>query len=282
MNSRRTLLRRSIAAIATALCFLIVASEALSQVVVPQVTFESNVRDARVFVNGQRRGTTPLTLGLRAGSYNIRLEIVGRPAVTRTIRVTSTGRQAFQINFTASSGTRAATRQVTIVANTTATLLIDGQERGQTPVTLPIVAGEYQLQIEAPGFLPLTSTLTVSNRARQSYEFELLPAMAMLIVDLPDQFINKRLANPGVARGQLQLMVDGDPVDASQPVLVPAGVHLLTLLAGGFGISQEANLQPGIEYTLRLFMAMEVMETGVTGLVAKVNTQRGVRPGEGR
>ena len=276
MKSPRRLSRRSLTVAAAVLCFTLIATDALAQVVVPQVTFQSNVRGATVFVNGQRRGTTPLTLRLRAGNYNVRLEAAGRAAVTRTIRVTSTGRQAFQIDFTAARATRPATRQVSIAANTGAMVFINGQERGETPVTLPIVAGEYQLQLEAPGFLPLAATLTVSNQARQFYEFELSPALATLIVDLPDRFLNKRLGDPRVARGQLQLLIDGEPMDAGQPVLVPAGVRLITVVSGGFGFSQEANLQSGIEYTLRMVMAMEVLETGVTRPVAEVNTQRGV------
>ena len=283
MKSPRRLSRRSLTAVAAGLCLALVASDALSQVVVPQVTFQSNVRGATVLVDGRQRGTTPLTLRLRAGSYDVRLQAAGRAAVTRTIRVTNTGRQTFQINFTASRGTRAATRQVTITSNVGAVVFVDGEERGTTPLTLPIAAGGYQLQLEAPGFLPFATTLTVSNQARQSYEFELLPALATILVDVPDQFLNKRLGNLGAARGQLQLFVDGEHMDMSHPVLVPAGVHLVTLLSGGFGLSQEVDLRPGIEYTLRLVLAMEILETGVSAPVAEAtNTQRGVRRGQTR
>ena len=270
--------RRSLVALAATLCLVLVATDAMSQLVVPRVTFQSNVRGATVLVNGQRRGATPLTLRLRAGSYNVRLEASGRAAVTRAIRVTNTGRQTFQIDFGAARGARAANRQVALNANTAATVSINGEQRGVTPVTLPLVAGEYQLQLQASGFLALATTLTVSNQARQSYSFELDPALSTIIVDVPEQFLNKRLGDVGAARGQVQLFVDGERMGQGGLVQVPAGSHLITLLSGGFGFSQQVDLRPGIEYTVRLFLSVEVLETGVSPRTSgSVEAQRNVR-----
>ena len=339
MNSLKL---KTTATIALAAALLLLATDAFTQLVIPQVTFTSNVRGATVFVNEQERGTTPLTLGLRAGSYNIRLVQSGRSQVARTIRVDNTGRQTFQINFDATPQ-RAGRRQVTVNSNVPATVSIDGRARGATPLTLALAAGQYQLQLDAPGYSVLAVALAVSNQSRRSYTFELqpavrqvtvntnvpatvaidgqtrggtplsiplapgehqlllsapgyiqtagilvvsdqsnqsylfdlLPALATIVVDVPDQFLNKRLPDVATARGQVQLFVDGNRMDNTRFVEVPAGTRTIMLLSGGVGLSQQVELQAGLEYTVRLFASMEVLQTGV----AQQQTQRAQQRG---
>ncbi|MEE8441877.1 MAG: PEGA domain-containing protein [Spirochaetia bacterium] len=63
-----------------------------NQRVIPsyQVTITSNVRNADIFVDGVRQGeTTPATLNLRRGSYEIRVESRGYRPWVETVSVTS-------------------------------------------------------------------------------------------------------------------------------------------------------------------------------------------------
>ena len=55
-----------------------------------QVTITSNVRNTTVYVDGElQRGSTPITLNLRRGTYDIRVEARGYLPWTQTIAVTS-------------------------------------------------------------------------------------------------------------------------------------------------------------------------------------------------
>ena len=91
MNRTRILLVALILLVLPALAFS-QSSTTGNQRVIPtyQVTITSNVRNADIYVNGElQRGTTPATLNLRRGSYEIRVESRGYVPWTQTISVNS-------------------------------------------------------------------------------------------------------------------------------------------------------------------------------------------------
>ncbi|MBU8913818.1 MAG: PEGA domain-containing protein [Spirochaetales bacterium] len=91
MNRTRILLVALILLVVPVLAFG-QSSTTGNQRVIPtyQVTITSNVRNAEVYLNGElQRGTTPATLNLRRGTYEIRVESRGYLPWVETVSVTS-------------------------------------------------------------------------------------------------------------------------------------------------------------------------------------------------
>ena len=91
MNRTRILLAALILLVLPVLAFG-QSSTTGNQRVIPtyQVTITSNVRNADIYVNGElQRGTTPATLNLRRGTYEIRIESRGYLPWVETVSVTS-------------------------------------------------------------------------------------------------------------------------------------------------------------------------------------------------
>ncbi len=143
---------------------------------------------AEVFINGERRGVTPLTLrGLALGTYTLRLVHGGyTPAEQRV--VLNAGRPARSLDVSlarvrSAAAPRPPARPVAPAAATSAAtdpgsllvdsrpggarVFVDGREVGVTPVTVPALAvGTHAVRIERAGFAPIATTARIEARTR--------------------------------------------------------------------------------------------------------------------
>lgn len=54
-----------------------------------------------------------------------------------------------------------------------ATVLVDGQEAGQTPLETPVVAGEHEVVVEKDGYRPIVTSFEATGGARSSFDYGL-------------------------------------------------------------------------------------------------------------
>lgn len=143
---------------------------------------------AEVFVNGERRGVTPLTLrALAYGTYAVRLTSTGftasehrivldarRPSrslevtLTRARAVAATPPPLARPTAAAATGAAPATGSLLVESRPSgARVLLDGRDVGVTPLTIPsLAAGSYTVRIERAGFAPISTTTRVEARTR--------------------------------------------------------------------------------------------------------------------
>lgn len=106
---------------------------------------ESKPAGATVTVDGQPRGQTPLTLSVPAGAYRVEFALGGETRAI-TVPVTASG-EAFQLVSLYPAGPPGTLLVDSVPAG--ATVVLDGQARGRTPIELSGVApGEHTLSVE--------------------------------------------------------------------------------------------------------------------------------------
>jgi hypothetical protein len=132
------------------------------------ITVTANVKDAKVFVDGKEVGTVPYTGKLEAGD--------------RIIKVTATGYIDYETTITVSkAATVNATLElkpvsVKISANVTAALTLDGKSKGNTPKTLQLKPGKYNILLKATGYKDKSAAITVGMKSSQEFKYTLDPA----------------------------------------------------------------------------------------------------------
>lgn len=231
-------------------------------VLIPSGTFEegtagagslvvdSKPQGARVFVDGEEKGTTPLTLkDLSEGSHEVVLYLSGRGAYRQS--VSGKGGKIF-VDLQTDKGLG-----VGIVTVTTdppdARVDADGQKAGLSPLELPLETGRHTLHLSKAGFKDVDLTVDVARDARKEVAVKLEPREGSLLV----------ITNPAGA----DVALDGKPVGKSWEPLqvkdVAPGLHVVRVTKEGFrpwekpdvevrpdqGTSVLAALLPERDYT---------------------------------
>jgi hypothetical protein len=130
---------------------------------------------AEVFVDGTRRGVTPLAVrDLPLGAHAVRITRSGFTAAEQRVTLDA-GRPSRAIDVTLG---RVAAAAPPVAASTPGSLvvesrpagarvLVDGREAGRTPLTVPALpAGDYAVRIDLDGYQPITTTTRVEPGAR--------------------------------------------------------------------------------------------------------------------
>jgi serine/threonine protein kinase len=139
---------------------------------------------AEVFVDGARRGVTPLAVrDLPLGAHAVRVARAGFAATEQRVTLDA-GRPSRALDVTlgrpaAAPSAAAAPAAVAPVAPSTpgtlvidsrpagARVVIDGREHGRTPVTVPsLPPGDYAVAISLAGYQPVTTTTRVEPGGR--------------------------------------------------------------------------------------------------------------------
>lgn len=137
---------------------------------------------ARVYLENEYRGDTPLTLeDLAPESYRVRVELAAHDPMARTVTLGRGARQVEEFRLTANCGSL---RVVTIPAGVT--VLVDGRVSGTTeakpdatdqisdPLTIPmVVAGEREVTFTRQGFFETKRTVNVARDRTETLEITL-------------------------------------------------------------------------------------------------------------
>ncbi len=155
------------------------AAAAVAVVQPGRLLVRSTPSGAEVFVNGERRGVSPLAIrDLPLGAYAVRVGRAGfEPAQQRVVLEAGRPARALEVTLVrlapaaaASSPARAATASGTLLVESRpagARVFVDGVDVGRTPVTVPATsAGDHAVRIELAGYLPISTTTRVEPGIR--------------------------------------------------------------------------------------------------------------------
>jgi hypothetical protein len=140
----------------------------------------SNPAGAEVFVNGTRRGVTPLALrDLALGGYDLRINRAGFTAAEQRVTLDA-GRTSRTVDVTLRRSDAAATTAPAPAPAATGTgsllvdsrppgarVTIDGREAGVTPLTVgALPTGPHSIRIDLAGYQPISTTTRVEPGVR--------------------------------------------------------------------------------------------------------------------
>ncbi|MBE2251274.1 MAG: serine/threonine protein kinase [Myxococcus sp.] len=142
---------------------------------------------------------------------------------------------------------------------TGATVLLDGEARGQAPLTLPVQTGEHQLEARLEGHQPSTRTVKLPRRGeRVVLELALVPEPVAPPTERPPPIVAARPTTPKpAAQGKLTLKTSpwttvylGTQRLGDTPLLavpLPSGKQVLRLVNPEAGLEStiEVDIKPG-------------------------------------
>jgi formylglycine-generating enzyme required for sulfatase activity len=204
------------------------------------VTIESKPAGARVAVNGQEVGVTPLTTELDAGSHTVSLTAAGFRQWETTVQVQANQPQKIgPVELGLPDGT------LTIrSAPVGADVAIAGRYRGRTPLTVALAPGvEHEVIVTHGGYEPGRRVVPIKAGERSGVELALKPILGEVTVR--GEPADARLFVNGEARGA-----------ANQTLSLPSTELTLEVRREGFDtFTTKVTPQPGIarvvEYRLQ-------------------------------
>ena len=114
-----------------------------------RLAISSQPAGAIVYVDGARRGTSPVLVGLSYGDHEIRLEKSGFATQTRILKVVGT--KTIGLDVVLESLRRVAQGTLNVVTAAPAVLSIDGVRKGTTPISVNIASGTHTFRLEVAG-----------------------------------------------------------------------------------------------------------------------------------
>jgi|GEM_PF-3459858 len=201
-----------------------VEAEALAAVLrtrVASVWVETQVASARVLIDGEVRGTTPLAAAIRvpAGEVMVEVSAPGYQTGARRIRVAGETETHVRVELELEATALGEVRIRSALLDVQIT--IDDQVRGTTPLegTAALTPGTHALIAERAGYRRLRRTLAVELGAEQTVDVVLEPdpdaRLGTLALRLPE--------------ARAELTIDGREVDLDAPIRLPEGRHALAL-----------------------------------------------------
>ena len=191
----------------------------------------SNPPGLDVYVDGERVGPAPLVLTLSANEPH-RIELRGDGGVLSSEEVTLEPGAPSTLELAPTPPRLASLRVVTLPES--ATVRVDGEERGETPIAIEIEPGEHEVEVTAEGYEPQTAIASLSNANETA-------TLSFVLVEQPPA----RTGRPRPPRATGTLVIATTPWSevylrgrrlGTTPlgnVQLPAGRHTLTLRAEG-------------------------------------------------
>jgi hypothetical protein len=198
-------------------------------------TINSRPDGARVVIDGVARGITPLKLSLSAGQHSLELNNGGE---TRTIPLTIENGTIVSQYVDLAPGPPASAEQLEISSDPSgAQVLVDGKERGVTPLIVPSIGpGQHEVVI-SNGDARVKRLVTVEKGATATVVASLTPAggsAGWISIKAPIE---------------LQIMEGGRVIGTTgaDQIMLPAGRHVLELVntAFAFWTTVAVQVAPG-------------------------------------
>lgn len=157
--------------------------------------------DAKVLVNDQKYGRTPLEIDLPPGSYRIVIRKRGFEPYREQVTIGS--KQLYPLRIQMAPKQREIVRgTLKVRSNPNGKVFVDGHYIGQTPVKLPLEAGLHQVKIRRKGYRPYRADVTMTDGHLQRIVANLEPRQLtrpqisqVLVASRPERakiFINQR------------------------------------------------------------------------------------------
>jgi len=112
---------------------------------------------ASIYINGEYRGETPLTLEVEAGTYAIRISKDDYQDYTTTVTIEPGKTATVSANLTQKTGMLKITSEPS-----GAEVYVDGSYKGTTPLTLTLTPGTYEVKVVKEDYEPYTQIVTLN------------------------------------------------------------------------------------------------------------------------
>jgi hypothetical protein len=212
---------------------------------------ESKPMGAQVKVDGQVRGVTPLSLSLKDGAHVLEIAAGGEPRVI-PIAITAGQTLAQYIELV---GIQTLGRLSIQSAPAGATVLLDGQPRGKTPLEVPDVpAGEHELVLDLNG-QRVRQSVTVATGLTTTVDLPMAaPVEAAGMFPAPVATTGTLLVQ---APFEMQIFEGGAAVGATGARLtMTPGPHTLEIVSDTLDFKTTANVEIVAGKTTRIPVAL--------------------------
>ncbi len=140
------------------------------------VVIRTSPLGADVFINGQRRGTTPLTVELPPGDFRYSVQKAGYEPFQGSFSIEHGSRVRKSVILAPGRGPSMGVVEVRTIPPA-ASVAIDGEAvGGKTPTSFRLTAGRHVLVVPRPGYQPLRRVVDVPADAAISINVKLSPA----------------------------------------------------------------------------------------------------------
>ncbi len=223
------------------------------------VTISSEPPGGTVFVDGNEVGQTPLELELRSGRHDVEVRRDGFKTFRETLDVEpATAIELPTIVMRPSDGTLVVSSKPD-----GATVLVDGQYRGRSPLRLELDPGrDYRVEVSRAGYRPAVRTVRLRSGQTRRETITLEPVIGVVDLD--------------VAPADVELVLDGKSLGpAPQRLELVAVPHRLEFRKPGY-VPQAINVKPtpGIPQRLDIRLLTED-EAALAAIPKSITTAQG-------
>lgn len=209
------------------------------------VSFTANAPGAQVAVNGAVIGSAPIQATLEAGSYQVTVTAPGYDSYSATVVVSG--------NTSHSATLRQILNRLTVSANVNgAEVYLNGVKAGNSPFSVDLAPGSYNVRVAAPGFQDYNAGIVMS--APQNLSVSLIPLFATVNVAIPAQFANRETGN---APARVDLYVDGAKQNGLSAQVAP-GQRKIRVVSGGLSVEAVLTIDAGRSYTIEPTLGLSV------------------------
>ena len=212
----------------------------------PRLVVTSKPDGATVLVDGEDVGQTPWSGAVKPGSRKLRLQMAGFLPEEREIKAVQN--REMEVSF-ALARVAGPAKVVIETDPPGAEVAVDGEEKGQSPITLEMEPGEHEIGATKAGFKGQAQKITVDNGQQASLRLALAQAARK-----PESVL-AIATDPKGAR----LYVDGHLVgETPRKVKTTPGDHEVRLALDGY-ITRAAKvkLPAGKDYELRIAVSLK-------------------------
>jgi formylglycine-generating enzyme required for sulfatase activity len=223
------------------------------------ITFQSQPPGAKIRVNGQPYGPTPVTANVVEGTHEYEVVMTGYKPYRGRVHVVAG--EAQTLAPVALSQVEATLALISIPGSANVTL--DGDYQGQTPIDIELTPGRtYQLEVSRAGYDSLTRDVSVASSKTETITVRLEPQLGEieLVVDPPDA----------------ELYVDGERRGVAKQVLnLPAAPHRIEIKKDRYeSFATDITPRPGFPQTIEVNLKTTA-EVKAASILPIIKTSKG-------
>lgn len=182
------------------------------------LSVKSNPNGAKIYINGDYKGITPIELNLKEGKYNLTISMENYENFTTEVVVFSGQIKYINAQLVSILG------KLIINSNpTSANVYINGNYKGITPLTLSLPSGNYKIELKKEGYDDYvlttnvynykTTNLTLTLKKGGKYKFENMDyVIASDVVNCREKPSLKGFVLKTIKKGNMGIIQSGDSI----------------------------------------------------------------------
>lgn len=205
-----------------------------------RLVIDADVRGAEVFVNGERKGTTPMALdGLPLGTYTVEVKQPGAKAWSQQVTL-SGGTTLIRAEIAVSIPKGPTDGVIAVVADTPgAEVWANGALVGKAPIELTLPAGDHWIQVKLAGRMTYEKKLALEAGRTTRIEAVMVPSAQLEVTSTP---LGATVFVDGVRRGTTPLVL-----------ALPTGEHTVIVERAGYQrFQKKVKLDKAVAITATL------------------------------